>query len=514
MVFLAKKKTNKVFAERVATGSLITVPIGTAGLNTKDALTEMQPNDAIILQNMIVENDRLVSRKGSLTVATGITGNVESIFEFSSASANKIISCAGGDIYVGLGGAFPLVGAPVVVGSGFTSDRWQGLMMNNYLLLFNGADTPQKYDGTTLSNNVFTGTSLTPTNLVGATNFKNKLIIWENNACGFWYGGSDAISGALEYFDLSFITKRGGYVVSCATWSFDSSGGTGLQARLVIFLSTGEAIVYEGTDPGEATDWSIVGRFKVAPPISQRAVLEYSGDVLLINKYDLISFSQVFATGENPDTQSKLVGAIASAVASYGSNFGWQIINHPLSALIIINVPTGNDLFVQYVINTRSGGASKFTGFNAFCFAVFDDNLYFGSEDKIIQALTGFADNGEAINIDVQTSFSNFGVNREKYLNYIKPYIEIDNDVNFSYSLNYDFQSNNLANASLQSNEGVYWDTVLWDTSFWSSESEIKSVQYGVSGQGIYVSFRLKAAINNIAIALYSILYSYGISKL
>jgi hypothetical protein len=506
-MFLVRANSNKIANERSSLGNVLTIPFGTGGLNTKDPLPSMPPQDCVICQNFIVENDRIVSRNGfQNAVDTFVYDDpVESLFEYTGSNDTQIISCAGSKIYKDL--------IPTEIGTGFTNARWQGLMMNDYLLLFNGADTPQKYDGTTLTDNVFSG-SVTPANLVGATNFKNRLIAWENNACGFWYGGSDAISGALSFFDLSFITKRGGYVVACATWSYDSSGGTGLQARLVIFMSSGEAIVYEGTNPSDADAWSIIGRFKVAPPISQRAFLEYSGDILLVNRYDLITFSEVFSSGENPNTQSKLVGAIKSGVSSYGSNFGWQMINHPDSALIIINVPKSSTEFIQYVVNTRSGGCSQFTGMNANCFGVYDNNLYFGGATKVYQALSGSDDNGEYIDLDIQTSFSNLGSNSEKTLNYIKPFLAIDTDTNFNYSINYDFKTGDLATSELVSTGGNLWDTFFWDTVFWSAESEIKSVQYGVNGQGIYVSYRINTSIKNASVAFYNILYSFEVNSL
>lgn len=505
-MFQVRVNPNKVAAERVNLGQVVTIPFGTAGLNTKDPLPSMQPQDLIKAENVIIENERAVSRNGFTNAVDTFEypSRIESLFEFRSADSTQIISCSGEYIYTGLT-------PPTEIGSGFTSDRWQGLMMNNYLLIFNGSDTPQKYDGTTLTDNTFTGSGLTPTNLVGATNFKNKLIAWENNACGFWYGSSDAISGTLSFFDLSYITKRGGYAVACATWSYDSSGGTGLQARLVIFMSSGEAIVYEGTDPSDAELWSIVGKFKVAPPVSQRAFLEYSGDILLVNKYDLISFSEVFSSGENPNTQSKLVGAISAAVAAYGSNFGWELINYPIGGLIILNVPLSTTTSTQYIVNTRSGGCSQFTAINASCFAVYNNSLYFGG-DSLYKALDGQDDNGEYINVDIQTAYTNFGVQQEKTLNYIKPYLGIDTDTNFNYSLNYDFRQGNLSTSELVSTVGNYWDTFYWDEVYWSAESEIKSVQYGVSGEGIYVSYRINTSIKNSVIQFYSVMYSYNIN--
>lgn len=503
-MFLVRPNSNKILAERANLGTTVTIPFGTGGLNTKDPLPSMPPQDCIICDNFIVENERVTSREGFTDAVTGFTFTdaVESLFQYTGSSSNQIISCANDKIYTGLS-------TPAEIGSGFTSSRWQGLMMNDNLLIFNGNDTPQKYDGSTLSDNTFTGSGLTPANLVGATNFKNRLIAWENNACGFWYGSSDAISGTLSYFDLSFITKRGGYVVACATWSYDSSGGTGLQARLIIFMSSGEALVYEGTNPGDANSWAITGKFKVAPPVSQRAFLEYSGDVLLVNRYDLVAFSEVFASGENPATQSKLVGAIKAAVISYGANFGWELINHPDSGLIILNVPKSSTEYIQYVVNTRTGGCSSFSGINSICYAVYNNNLYFGGQDKVYQALNGGDDDGESINIDIKTAYTNLGSNLEKTLNYVKPYLAIDTDTNFNYSLNYDFKDSDLATSELVSTSGNLWDTFFWDTVFWSAEAEIKSVQYGASGQGIFVSYRINTNISNSSVSFYNILYSF-----
>lgn len=508
MVFLVKSSPRTIIRERNTLGQTISIPFGTGGLNTKDPLPSMPPQDAVILENLIVENERVTSRNGyeNAVDTFNFTNPVESLFEYASSNSNnQIISCAGSKIYTGLT-------PPTEIGTGFSNARWQGLMMNNYLLLFNGEDAPQKYDGTTLTVNTLTGSGLTSSNLVGATNFKNRLIAWENNACGFWYGAGDAISGTLTYFDLSYITKKGGYVVACAAWSYDSSGGTGLQARLVIFMSSGESIVYEGTNPGDANAWSIVGKFKVSPPVSQRAFLEYSGDILLVNRYDLVTFSEVFASGENPNTQSKLVGAIKAAVNSYGSNFGWEMINFPAQGLIIINVPKSSTTYIQYVINTRSGGCSQFTNINARCFGIFNNQLYFGGTTKIYECLTGESDDGDYINIDIQTAYSNLGVNQEKVLNYIRPTLAADGTPAFNYSINYDFRTSDLATSELASVEGNLWDTFFWDEVFWSAESEIKSVQYGVSGEGTFVSFRINASIRNADIDFYSVFYAFSVN--
>jgi hypothetical protein len=77
---------------------------------------------------------------------------------------------------------------------------------------------------------------------------------------------------------------------------------------------------------------------------------------------------------------NKIVNLINGDVALYGSNFGWDIKLYPLGNKLIINVPqtSGRHTQYQYVMNTITGPGARFTGWNANCFAVMRDVLYFG----------------------------------------------------------------------------------------------------------------------------------------
>lgn len=488
----------------------VTIPYCTGGWDTKNPLPSMPPQNAIVLDNMIVTNDSIVSREGYSENITDLDGSVYSLFEFANATSIQLISCtSAGSIYQGVGEA------ATQIGSDFAGGKWQGGMMNQYLLLFSGTDTPQKYDGTTLSDNVFTGSGLIPANLVGGTNFKNYLITWENNKCGFWYGDSDAISGPLTFFDLSTIARYGGYVISCTVWTYNTSGGSGLQARLVIILSTGEVLIYEGSNPGDATVWALIASCKIARPVSQRAILELGGDIYILTEYDLVSLTDILRNNEKPNTQSLLIGAISKAVASYKTSFGWQLIYYPNGSLIILNVPTSvSNEFEQYVVNLATGGASRFLNMNGYCFAVYNDNLYFGGDEVVYQGLNGENDNGEFITITARQAYSNYGIDKEKTLNYIKPYFKFDSDVDISTTISYDFKENTIyqVNQAL-TNSGNYWDTFYWDTVYWSSESEIISRQFGVSGSGVYISFAIECELK-LALRIYSLLISYSVNQL
>jgi len=87
-------------------------PIG--GWNARDSLANMEATDSVQLTNMFPAVSSVNLRGGYQQYATGITGQVESLFNYSGGNAEKLFAVASDKIYdVTAGGA---VGAPVVSG--------------------------------------------------------------------------------------------------------------------------------------------------------------------------------------------------------------------------------------------------------------------------------------------------------------------------------------------------------------------------------------------------------------
>ena len=61
------------FGESTATSTSVPAPVG--GWNARDSLANMEPTDAIVLDNLIPSTDRVDGRKGSSEYATpsGVT---------------------------------------------------------------------------------------------------------------------------------------------------------------------------------------------------------------------------------------------------------------------------------------------------------------------------------------------------------------------------------------------------------------------------------------------------------
>jgi len=72
-------------------------PIG--GWNARDSLAEMNPLDAVQLVNFFPTPTDVTLRKGYTKYTTGITGNVETLINYSSATVQKLFAIANGVIY-------------------------------------------------------------------------------------------------------------------------------------------------------------------------------------------------------------------------------------------------------------------------------------------------------------------------------------------------------------------------------------------------------------------------------
>ena len=235
------------------------LPAPVGGWNASQALEAMPPGDALLINNWLPKETHVELRKGSEKInETSTDEPIETLVTYRGEDGTEqLLAAYDGAIYT----VNATTGAFTSKGSGYTNNQWQTVMFNDYILFVNGVDTPQQYDGSTLGNYSATITGATPADLKGVMVFKGRAIYWENNAAKFWYADAGSYGGALNSFPLSVVTKRGGYVVECCTWSRDS--GAGADDLFVVIMSTGETLVYEGSDPGSAFDFQLIGSFQV-----------------------------------------------------------------------------------------------------------------------------------------------------------------------------------------------------------------------------------------------------------
>jgi hypothetical protein len=483
-----------------------TLPAPIGGLNTRDSLTEMPKEDAVILTNWEPKETSVQLRKGYSSHATGMGGTVETIAEYNSGSNRKLIACANSQIWNASGS-----GAASSLSSGYTSNRWQWVNFNAYLIMVNGADTPVTYDGvTTVAASTISGPTVT--SLIGIHVHKSRVYTWQSNSSSFWYGATNAIGGAFTEFPLTRVSKKGGTLTAMGTITHDA--GSGPDDFAVFLMSSGEAIVYQGSDPGTADSWSLVGIYDIASPLSIRGVAKIGGDLVVITREDYMFLSQEIGKRETR-RRTKAVGALQEAVRSYSSNYGWQCVVHPSSSKAIFNIPKSGNEYDQHVLNIVTGAWCKYTGIPAVCWGVYNNELYFGGAGGIVyKADTGTSDNNTAINADALPAWSMLGSSNNKQLTAYRNLMTIGLDsVNVSTAVGIDFDvPNTTYTETVDTPAATPWGSP-WGSP-WSQEDTVYNDWKSENTFGRYFAQRVKISTGTTAVEWHSSDYVFQIGGL
>jgi hypothetical protein len=478
------------------------VPAPVLGWNARDAIADMDPRYALRLDNWFPDTAGVKIRKGHAEHASGIgSGAVETLWQHSTAGTRKMRAAGNSAIYdVTSSGA---VGAAKK--SSLTNTRFQWINFNNYVIAVNGDDTPIKDDGTTVdeigdgAESAISG--VTAANLIHLNEFKSRLFFVEKDTLSVWYLATNAIGGAASELDFSTLCSEGGYMMAMATWTRD--GGDGVDDMAVFITSEGEVLIYAGTDPSAASTWAKVGTFYIGAPIGRRCFLSIGPDVVIMTVDGFVPLSLTLPTSRTQQQvalSDNIRDAVNEAARSHGSKFGWQPVHYPKGRMGVFNIPlTENTVAHQYVINTTTGAWCRFTGMNANCWGVFDDDLYFGGIDgKVYKADTGVDDDGSNIEADAEPAFNYFGSRgRMKQVTMVQPLIKSDGDLPLAMTMNVDF-TQNIPDSfpTPTANAGAAWDDVQWDAAYWADEPRISTSWYAVTGYGYCFSPRFRVATN------------------
>lgn len=491
----------------------LAAPVG--GWNALDALDQMPPEDAVSMTNWFPDVGRVESRRGYVSYASGIPGAVETLAEFNAGLSRKFIAAGGGGIYdVSFPGA---VGTALV--SGMASNRWQFAQFDDIgggprMALVNGTDAPKLYNGSTISNLSISGTGLTAANLTGVQVFKNRSYFWEKDSQDFWYSALGALGGSLTKFPLGRVSGFGGNLVAMASWTLD--GGDGVDDLAVFVMSSSDVIIYQGSDPGSAADWSLVGIFRVGAPLSVRGVIKVGSDLILMTKEGYLPLSKVLSNDRfvtpGKAVSNKINSAVRLAADQFANNFGWQAVLYPRGNFVLFNVPVSDSRFEQHILNTFTGAWTKFEGMNGRCWGTYRDRLYFGATDgQVYLADEGFSDNGQTIICSAQTAWNYFGNRGQlKRFTALKPVFASSNDLSVALALGFDFSVPNAAyTVSSFTGSASEWDISPWDESAWADEVRIIKPWISTAGIGLNASARVIASLNQQSCSWYSLEYLY-----
>lgn len=496
-------------ATRSTVSQFKSYPSPISGWNARDALASMKPTDAISLENWFPKTSYVEIRGGHADHATGMTGNGKTLVVYNGLDGNsKMFALTNTGVYdVSSSGA---VGASV---ASRTDGKHQyvnfGDGTNNYLILVNGVDKPLYYNGSSwvavdaASSPALTG--LTTTSIIGVFISKGRLFFIEKGSLSFWYLAAGAAGGALTEYDLSGVAKKGGYLVTGATWTIDA--GDGPDDRVVLITSEGEVIVYSGTNPSSATTWSLIGVYDFGIPLGRRCVQKYGGDLLIITQngiFPMAEAAQSTAIDYKLSISFKIENAFNDAARSQGSIFGWEAIIHRAESALIVNVPVTEDgEHEQYVMNTITKAWCKFTGWDAETFAIFNDELYFCTGTKVVKAWTGRMDGSNNIVAYAKTAFTDMRQpGARKKFKMFMPILAVNGALSYLTDIDVDYADSPISGtASYSVVSGAQWDVAKWDEGYWAASLEIvKQWTSPAEWDGYAVSGKLKIATNSLQI--------------
>ena len=441
--------------QRSGSARVVSIPAPVGGWNTRDSIDEMDPRDAVTLDNFIPGIGKVSSRKGYETFLADIAGdiggawasdNIETLIPFVVSTTEQFLACTDGGIArIDTGTA-----AEVKVRATYASDRWQYTTFADgsapdtpKIIAVNGADTPWTYDGTTHANWAPTGP--TAADLIWITSFKNRVFCGEKDTRDFWYGDLGVIPGTLTRFPLSGIRGAQGNLLFMAALTRDT--GSGADDYAVFVTDQGQAIVYAGTWPGGGSaTWNLVGVYQIPKPMnSRRGFAQLFGDIVIATELDYIFLSQALQTsGATVLEPSKLTGAQRDAAQLYKANYGWELTVSESDNILISNIPlTTNANYQQHVINLQTRAASRFKGWNFPTFARFNGHLYAGGANVVYRVLNTLSDDSSSseteIQLHAQTAWTDLDNAEIKQVKAIRPLIRSHGDFTYAAEIGVDF---------------------------------------------------------------------------
>ena len=487
-----------------ASAKSASLPAPTGGWNARDALGDMASTDAVYLTNLFPSTSDVVQRKGYTQFATGMTGQVETLMNYSGGISEKLFAVASGNIYnISAGGA---VGAAVV--SGLSNSRPEYVNVanagGNFILCVNGVDKLRGFNGTawwTDGDGTHDITGVNTSNIAAIQLFKHRVWMVEKDTLKVWYLPTDAIAGAATAFSLQGVAREGGYIMAMGAWTIDA--GYGVDDLSVFVTNHGEIIVYKGTDPASASTWELVGIWKLGSPIGRRCLFKYGGDLLYISQDGLTPMSSALQSSRlSPKVTltDKIQYAISSAISSYGGNFGWQLVYFPKENMLLLNVPVGTGTQEQYVMNNITKSWCNFTGWAANCWTLFNDNIYFGSNGYVGKAWDTLSDNNTNITSDGKQAFNYFGSRGiRKRWTLMRPILQSNGSPHTICGIDTDFADADIsAPISIVPTPYGTWDNALWDVGVWGGSLDMLSQWQGVVGTGNCCAIRLSTASQGI----------------
>ncbi len=479
-------------------------PAPVKGLDALSPLAAMEPEYGVIVDNWVPRTGYCEIRGGMNPwcqgVGVGSTGVINTLMAYRPKSGNeKLFAVAGTSVWDVSNYGAPSEVSTTEYNPDSYADRCQFVNFtvgggDSWLLFVNGGRYLYRYNGTS-----WTTVTSTIGNLTNISAFKRRIWVTVRGSSTVGYLNTDAVAGTFTTLSLGPFLTLGGRIVSICNWTLD--GGTGPDDYVVFISDKGQAVVYKGTDPTNATAWAQVGVFTLPSPIGLRNNYSLGSDSLLITDQGVLPLSQSLpfdpASSRSAAITNRIQNAMVEAALLARNNFGWQLKTYTEQGFLILNVPTVEaQTSIQYVMNLITGAWCRFTGWNATCFETYNKSLYYaGVDGTVYLAYTGPTDKGASISYQLATAFNYFDEpGRIKNANMVRPFISANANIIPTIDIDQDFVSTIPTATATGLGGSSLWDTAIWDTSLWAGQTI--SVINWLSCSALGTALSINMAIN------------------
>lgn len=531
MLGLRPKRFNHPSPQRT---SVSKIPAPIAGINAQTGLSEMEPNEAIFLKNIIPSRYGCRVRSGYVEWATNVgTGGVRTVLPYvgSTVANNKLFAAGSNAIFdVTLGGAAPtnvLAFGIVDTNSGYGG--WTQYVTNAGPFLVY-CDESNGYKLYTQSTGLWTTITMgggagqvsgvDPATFVWPVIYKSRIWFVQKNTGSAWYLAAGSVTGAATEFNFGNKFKHGGYLVALYNWTVD--GGEGVDDYLVAISSSGDIILYKGDDPAVATTFTQQGQWYIGQtPVGRRVAGSFGGELYIISVYGIVPLTKLIAGAliqqDDIYISRKITPLINEQMDQARTFLGWEIKLIPKDNLLLCSVPKQTGLnYLQFVQSLNTQGWSTFIDIPYNTGEVWVDNFYIGDSTNRVLIYTGNSDNvslagtgGIDIQFSVLQTFQEEGLaGNYKRAQFLRPVFIASAAPAYIAEVRYDYNLAEIFGApSASSVSGALWDFAIWDTALWSIELATIDQLRGAAGMGRTIAIGINGNVQAETILVRTDLY-------
>ena len=487
---IAKRIKQTAPAQPTRKAQMLSFAAPSRGWIRNENLAAGKPAGATVLDNFVPLATGARLRKGSDLYATVGSGDrVGAIITYTTGATSKLFVANENNIYDVTTVADETV-SPAATVTGLANGDWQWVQFTTtggtFIRAVNGADTPLIYDGSSWGTTpAISASGLTDSDLSHVWAFKNRLFFVEGDTFNAWYLPVDSISGTAVKLPLGGEFTLGGSLYFGATWSVDA--GDGMDEKCVFISTEGEVVIFGGTDPSSASTWGKVGNYRIGKPLGPRAIVKGGGDLAIATDIGLIPLSKAVQIDKAAIGAQAISYAIEeewkAEVAQRVGIHPWHVEMWPTGQIAIVAMPSYSSLPHRcFVANLRTGAWSRFTGWDTHCLGLFQDRMFFGTEDGlVIEAEVGGSDQGDAYTCTYVGLFSDCGrAILPKQPTLMRPVYVAAAEVGDKVSVAYDYTVTlpTAPDAASVTGGANTWDNGLWNQAIWQAGVETQTFQF------------------------------------